>query len=359
MKVRNIVIIKSANSQQNIDSVFNTIELIEQLQGYNVKFYLISDCPVLLNYFHKNNLKYVHLKLSMAVSSKIRLLYNLNRLKKYFNIDSIFCYSLPEKIFCTKWAVKNKIKILWIENNYLKLNFLRTKQYIKYSEHALVISACEDIKNQITELGVKKSRIITIYNSIDPQKYDLEENNTFVNKGIFTLGTISDLEEDKGLVTLFSATQNVWNIIPNLYLVIIGQGSLQHKLRWIAKTAGISSRTRIITQQEDSAKWIKSFNLFIAPNKNPEPFNKHILEAQLYKKPVITSDIGNNSEYVVDNKTGLIFPPSNFEVLSSKIINLYNNSDLNYKLSKNAYDTLMEKFTVAKMAEKYIEILDE
>ncbi len=53
-------------------------------------------------------------------------------------------------------------------------------------------------------------------------------------------------------------------------------------------------------------------------------------------KPVIGSAIGAIPEMVIDNYTGLLFEPGNYEQLANLIKTLYANSDLILQMGKNA-----------------------
>lgn len=361
--MRNILIIRSHNPQDSTETIGNNLKLIQELSNCNINFYLVSDCPLLLDYFKKQEWKYVKLSLPKSnFSQKIKLLYNVKKLRKFFKIDTIICFSLPEKILITPWAKRNKIKVIWLEQNYIdkiKLKTLEKLSYKKWSNYSLLISDSNSIKEELVDFGIKKNRIIPIHQGIRPEDYPETKNKRFINKGIFTIGTISQLKEEKGLSILVSAVQNLWNIIPNLYLIIVGDGPLKENLLWVTQKAGIDSRTRIIGPRQDAYKWVESFDLFVLPNTKKEPFNKYILESIYYKKPVIASNIGASSEYIIDNETGMLFKPGVTEELENKIIQLYSNPELVKKITSGAYQRLMDKYTLQETAKKYVEILNE
>jgi len=206
---------------------------------------------------------------------------------------------------------------------------------------------------------VAKSRIIPIYHGLNIKKHQKIPHNHYINKGIFTIGSITDFTNNKDLIILISAIQNIWSMIPNLYLVLIGNGPLKENFIWVTKKAGIYNKTRFISQPENINRWINSFDLFILTNKNKNFYVNYILQAQFYEKIVMAATNQSIKEYIIDEETGILYPPQNHDVLVKKIIQLYNDPEKIKKIGQQAKQKVIDKFSMERTIEKYIELLNE
>ncbi|MBC8553595.1 MAG: glycosyltransferase, partial [Candidatus Brocadiales bacterium] len=73
------------------------------------------------------------------------------------------------------------------------------------------------------------------------------------------------------------------------------------------------------------------------------------MEAMEYGKPVVASAVYGNTDVVDDNKTGLLFPLNKPSLLVEKIKTLKNNQKIYDNLSKNARESIKERFNLNRM----------
>ncbi len=81
-----------------------------------------------------------------------------------------------------------------------------------------------------------------------------------------------------------------------------------------------------------------------------------VAEAMLLGVPVIASNIGGIPSLITDNKDGLLFPKGNVEQLSSRIIELWDNEELQNRLSTNARVRAARTYNPDKNYERLLEI---
>lgn len=84
-----------------------------------------------------------------------------------------------------------------------------------------------------------------------------------------------------------------------------------------------------------------------------------LLEAMSYGKSVITAKVTGTKDYIEDYNTGLFYEMGNPIDLKNKILKLYENDDLRYKLSNNAFDFVKTNFTYNIFAEKYLQFIED
>lgn len=141
-------------------------------------------------------------------------------------------------------------------------------------------------------------------------------------------------EPRKGLDVLLKALPNVARIFPDFRLLIAGPGegleamqSINPELRNHLKFLG-----RV--DDEEKAAFLKSLDLYIAPNTGGESFGIILAEAMAAGVPIVASDIPA-FKYLLDNgRYGHLFENENPVDLASKIIGLLRSAEERRLLSE-------------------------
>ncbi len=74
-------------------------------------------------------------------------------------------------------------------------------------------------------------------------------------------------------------------------------------------------------------------------------FSRPVIEAHLYRKPVIVSDVNGMDEIVQEGKNGLFFETDNAKDLAKVINYMAYHPEEAYKMGNNGYQTAIRKFT--------------
>jgi glycosyltransferase involved in cell wall biosynthesis len=69
-----------------------------------------------------------------------------------------------------------------------------------------------------------------------------------------------------------------------------------------------------------------------------------VIDYMAMGKPVITSAVGQNKEYIVDGESGILAPAEDEDVFSQKLERLLRDSNLREFLGRNAEKRVREKF---------------
>lgn len=95
-------------------------------------------------------------------------------------------------------------------------------------------------------------------------------------------------------------------------------------------------------------------DIFIAPSRF-ESFGLIFLEAMIFSKPVIGTNVGGIPEVVSDGVSGILIEDENSEDLKNALIKLIENKDIRESMGKNGKRIYEEKFTAEIMANKFID----
>jgi glycosyltransferase involved in cell wall biosynthesis len=123
------------------------------------------------------------------------------------------------------------------------------------------------------------------------------------------------LSAEKGVLEML----NIWQRLPHIHLVIAGGGPLYDEARCLVErsaSAHIKLLGRLDPQQ--ALVQMKGARFLVFPSRWNEPFGMGLIEAAACGVPSIASRIGAIPELVIDNHTGLLFDPQNFNELADK-----------------------------------------
>lgn len=75
-----------------------------------------------------------------------------------------------------------------------------------------------------------------------------------------------------------------------------------------------------------------------------------------FRKPIVATNLGNFSGYIIDGETGFFVPPKNPKELAKAIIKILKNENLAKKMGENGYNLMKEKFSWDEIVFQTIDI---
>ncbi len=201
----------------------------------------------------------------------------------------------------------------------------------------------------------EKCRIIPY--GIDIKKYGIYNKNMLEcsdkssKKAIF----IGRLVYYKGVDILISAFEN----IKGCELFIVGTGKLESELKSRSNVDKIHFLGSL--SDEDMKSALNECDMFILPScEKSEAFGIVQMEAMIYGKPVINTNLPTGVPYVsVDKQTGITVPVNDVKSLEKAIQNLTDNDELREKYGRNAYERVRQNFSMDKMLDAIFELYKE
>ncbi|MFH1233268.1 MAG: glycosyltransferase [Patescibacteria group bacterium] len=372
---KNILIINSGEEKSKF-----LIDLFIELSQKKHCFFLLSSQPALLKQFWEKNLSARKINLGPTIKNKFylfifilllpwlccRLLITLLNYKFNKKITTIILLDWQEKILATSMAKIIGLKIIWIEKpNHNYQNLKLKKLYKLLSNFAALIVFNSDNETQLKNFGFKEKNILLIQPAIKFGQY--QENiftkiaqtsgRNFHNK-YFTISTIANLEQKQKIETLLQAVKICLTVAPNLQLIIVGDGLERKNLSWLAKKMEIDNLVWFIGEQNQTKKWLDSFNVYVVTAESPELEDYHnILKAMSAGLPIIGPSHVGLEDIILENKTGSLIASGNSEMLARQIIKLYKNKKLRQQLGANGRERVQQLFTLDKVVDKFTAIL--
>lgn len=151
--------------------------------------------------------------------------------------------------------------------------------------------------------------------------------------------SVSRLVSSKNIDKIVETFFEVSKILPNIRLVIVGDGEKRKELETKASQLGISDRISFVglIEQKDVFKYHSVADIFISMNEISSLSNA-VFEAMSCGKCVIALDRGGTRELIKDGENGIVI--KSYEELKDAIIRLLSDSDMISRLGFEAKKTV-------------------
>lgn len=221
-----------------------------------------------------------------------------------------------------------------------KLARLAAKFVLKKADYVIAVSAA--LRERIREeYGVSEGRISVINMGVDPRlfrprdKKEVREQLELPLDGkvvLFAGGLISV----KGLEYLLMAVPRVLEREKKALFILVGTGSLEARLRQMARELGVSEQVRFVGERphEELPLWLSAAEVIVLPSLD-EGLPVLLMEGLASGVPVVATRVGGSSEVVKDGKNGFLVEPRNPEALAEKLSLLLSDEKLYRELAAN------------------------
>jgi len=235
---------------------------------------------------------------------------------------------------------------------------------------ALRIAVSQDVAEILrTREGVPEDKLLVIPNGVDVERFqagrsgrESVRNQLGLPDGAVVVGTVARLVEPKALHILIKAVAQVSKAVPQVRLVIVGDGPLRGDLESAAADEGIGDRVLFAGLRSDIPEVLAAFDIF-ALSSISEGLPVSLLEAMAAGKPIVATMVGGIPEAVTDRREGLLVEPGDPEALAGAIHELACDPKLASHLGRQASEKVAAEYsieaTVRRLEEVYCSLLNK
>ena len=171
-----------------------------------------------------------------------------------------------------------------------------------------------------------------------------------------TIGFIGRFSEPrKGLGVLLEALPNIARIFPDVRILIAGPGEGIEAMQSV--NPALRNRLQFLGRinDDEKASFLKSLDLYVAPNTGGESFGIILAEALASGVPVIASDIPAFRYLLDEGKYGSLFENENATDLAEKIIELLRSQEKREALSARGLERA-QRFDWAAVSDEIMNV---
>lgn len=311
---------------------------------------------------------------SPASSSNIKAHRQLKQLLQQEHYDVILC-NTPVGGIVTRLAAKKTrkqgTKVIYMAHGFHFFNGAPKKNWIAYysiEKHMakfcdMLITVNEEDYALAKEKFSRRTKIEHIHGvGVDEQRFhpatEEEQRSMREAEGLsaedFVILCTGELNENKNQSTLIRAAAIIKDKVPNLKVLLAGNGPKEQELRDLTASLGLQEIVKFLGYRPDLERITPAVDLVVSCSfREGMPLN--IIEAMLCKKPVVASHNRGHDELVTD-KTGVLILPKDTEGFASAVEKLAANPNEREELGDLAFESA-RSYTAGEVKKELIRIL--
>lgn len=189
----------------------------------------------------------------------------------------------------------------------------------------------------------------------DAEKNELRRN-LGIDKDQKIILNVGELLPNKNQKTAIAALALVAKKIPNIKLMIAGNGPEKENLERLIRDNGLENNIVLLGYTTELEKYMNICDVVVACSfREGLPLN--VIEAMLCKKPVVASDNRGHRELIINAENGFIMGATDINGFSEKISELALNSELAMQIGDNAKSTA-EQYSAESVKKELVRIYE-
>jgi len=237
-----------------------------------------------------------------------------------------------------------------------QLTYSVEKWLARFATDYLLLQSQEDYELANRKRFKNTTRLMHLGNGIDLTRFYPRPRQT---TGPFTFLFIGRIVEEKGILELLNAFEQVVSVQPDVRLVIAGEMMESERDQTTKHT--FRKRIREIPNidylgfVEDVPELLHQVDAFVLPSHR-EGVPRSIIEAMATAKPVIATNIRGCREEVVDGKTGYLVEVQDETQLARRMLDLVEQPDVASEMGRAGFERAMKHFNEADVIKRQLNL---
>lgn len=332
----------------------------QQKQGLQV-FMIVRRDSALLQYCQLNNIPYAALRFSNGFN--VMSAFRIKSLSKRLQAKVIHMHCSPSHtltIFSKLFGNPAKLVLSRRVIFPVRPNFLSYKKF-NYDGISKIICVSESTREVMKKTVKAVEKLDVIYDGIDLNKFEQKKSPSLKKElGVedkLIVGNISAIAPEKDYFTFVNTAEEVLVDIPNVHFLIIGAGAESDEIGKYIESKNLADSFSMLGFRKDVPELLSILDVFLMTS-TMEGLGSTILDAFASKVPVVATKVGGIPEIVINEETGLLSNPKDFEDLSKNVIRLLTDKSLRDKITDNAYQLVESKFSTDNMVKLTNEVYE-
>jgi glycosyltransferase involved in cell wall biosynthesis len=147
--------------------------------------------------------------------------------------------------------------------------------------------------------------------------------------------------------------------VPDVYLILWGDGPERAALETLSRTLKIEERVRFVGYWPNASAWLGLLDVFVLPSLSEGSPNA-LLEALAAGRPVVATCVGGIPELARDGTEALLVPPRDAQALAEAILRVLQDQTLARRLAEAAQEAAdgysLDRY-VASLRRLYVDVV--
>jgi glycosyltransferase involved in cell wall biosynthesis len=177
---------------------------------------------------------------------------------------------------------------------------------------------------------------------------DIFKKNNQISDGDFIVAGIGRLHQEKGFDIFLKALKKVKHL-KKVRAILAGKGEEKTVLQNYSNEHNLNI---MFAGETNDVELIYSIADIIVIPSRQESAGLVAIEAGLFHKPVIATNVGGLNETIADGFTGLLVPPESPDAISGAIEILYHKRELSEQLGKQLFSYIHKEYNVNNLVDQ-------
>jgi glycosyltransferase involved in cell wall biosynthesis len=233
-----------------------------------------------------------------------------------------------------------------------------------------VIVVSTHLRDHLVATGVRPDKVELMFNGADSQRFRPEDERAKTVRSKYGLhenlvvGFVGSLKPWHGVDVLIRSFRQCVRDLPNLRLLIVGEGPLRESLELLARDSGLTESivfTGAIPHDEVPS-YVVSLDIAVCPA--PRTPNYHLSPIKLFEymasaRPVIAGRFSDIPLVIRDHENGILVTPGDEAELTRAMLELAGDPALRLRLGDAARNDVERSYTWQRNAERVLELYRE
>ena len=218
-------------------------------------------------------------------------------------------------------VVSRRVDFSIFRHSFLGLNAVKYRAGIDR-----IVCVSEAVRDVLRRDGLEDARLRVVRSAVDPDRIrrapPVEVRALLeVPPSARIVLAVGALVPHKGHRHLVEACPKLVAAVPDVHVVIAGEGPLRSSLEELARALWVAPRVHLVGRVDGVEGWLPSADVFCMPSVE-EGLGTSVLDAMAAGVPVVGTRAGGIPEMVRDGVEGLLVAPADPEALAAALLRL-------------------------------------
>jgi glycosyltransferase involved in cell wall biosynthesis len=235
-------------------------------------------------------------------------------------------------------------------------NIVKHTSPFAYSQHVICVS--EMVRDSLCQLGYPPEKCSVIHNAVETHTFSTARRDAVRHQvgwqDALVVSCVARLVPAKGQIYAIQALPELVQAIPNLKLVLIGDGGDRDKLAQLADTLNVTQHIVMLGARADVSDLLAATDIYLQPSIK-EGFCIAFLEAMATGLACIGTQTGAIPSMVA-NGSGILIPPADVPAIVDTVLRLAQDPSLRKRYAQAAKIAANAQFSPEKQARDTIAV---
>lgn len=226
------------------------------------------------------------------------------------------------------------------------------------------VAVSEDIRRVLIQGGVAPEKVTVIHSGVDVQRFAPRPLAEELRRQLRlptdrpVVGNLTHFSWWKGQTVFLDAAKIVLDAGVPAHFLLVGKDTDGAEAREKVRALGIGDHVTLAGFRTDIPDVLSLLSVSVLSSLAGEGFSGVLREAMCMGVPVVSSDVGGNSELVKDGKTGRLVPPGDAEAFATAIKQLLADPAQSQEMARAAQENVTSNYSLESMVDKSISLYE-